>query len=312
MTAKALKVKKNSYISLLSPLLCLAIAFLMIILGENIKSGILDGLRFASQTIIPTLFPFFVLSDLWSSYFYVNENGFLGRLFERLFHIHPAALSAFLSGLICGFPIGVKTASELYLGQIISKDEFEHLSGFVNNPSVAFIISGVGMGIFGDLWLGVMLYFSVVLSSLAVGVIFRKGKVKYRNSSDISRQTFSLVQSVKNAGATSITVTSYIIFFSGLIGIYRSFIENEAALSLISTIFEVSSATSIIGNCSLFSIDLKLMLTAFALGFSGLSVHLQALSFFPEDASRTRYFLMKLIQGIISAFLMLRFAAFFH
>ena len=304
MTVKASFKQKNSYFSTLLSLFCLSLAAIMIFLGEKIKEGIISGLSFSFMTLIPTLFPFFILSDLWTSCFTVKENGFFGRLFEWLFGVNGCAITAFLSGLVCGFPIGVKAASELYHANKISKDEFEHLCGFVNNPSVAFIISGVGVGIFGNISLGIMLYISVVLSSIAVGILFRSRKTVHANSTHILRQSFDLVNSIKAAGLTSIAVASYIIFFSGIIGMCSSFVHNEAILGLISSILEVGSATKLIGSAAGLSPFLRLIFSAFALGFSGLSVHLQALSFFPVNASKGKYFIMKLLQGMISALFM--------
>jgi hypothetical protein len=105
---------------------------------------------------------------------------------------------------------------------------------------------------------------------------------------------------------------SYIIFFSGIIEIFKSLIENEYILSLISSLLEVSSATRLIGNGANFAPYIRYALTAFSLGFSGLSVHLQALSFFPDGASRRKYFLMKLIQGMLSALFMAILVAIFQ
>lgn len=312
MTAKALKGQNNSFINMIPSFLCLTLAALMIILGDKIKQGVVEGLYFSFMAVIPTLFPFFVLSDFWSAYFTVNETGITGRVFEKLFGINACALSAFLSGLICGFPIGVKTAAELYKKGKISKDEFKRLTGFVNNPSVAFIISGVGVGIFGDIKAGLLLYISVVFSSVTVGILFRKHRVLSQNSSVISRQSFSLVNSIKNAGATSIAVASYIIFFSGVIGLCSSLIKSEALVGIISSVIEVSSATRLIGSCETFTPYARLILTSFALGFSGLSVHLQAISFFPEDVSPIKYFTMKFIQGLFSAVYTMAFVALFR
>lgn len=301
MTVKASTLKKNYFFDLFSSLLCLCLAALMILLGESIKKGVVSGLSFSFMTLIPTLFPFFILSDLWSSNFNIKEDGVIGRAFEKLFGINGTALTSFLSGLVCGFPIGVKSAACLYDAKKISKEEFERLTGFVNNPSVAFIISGVGVGIFGDIYIGILLYVSIILSSVAVGIIFRKRLLIQQNTAVISRQRFNLVNSIKNAGMTSIAVASYIVFFSGVVGICESFIKNELILSLISSLLEVGSAARIIGELTNITQLSKLFFAAFALGFSGLSVHLQALSFFPEGASFKKYFLMKLIQGVLSA-----------
>ena len=309
MTRRQKTKEKN--ISTLSALTCLGLAGLMILFSREMKDGVLKGIQFSLFTLIPTLFPFFILSDLWACSFLVNENGVIGRFFKKAFGINPSAASAFLSGLICGFPIGVKTASDLYNAGKITKEEFERLSGFVNNPSIAFIISGVGAGILGDIRLGILLYISTVFSSVATGIIFRRTYHTQAKSSVISRQKFNLVNSIQKAGMTSVVVSSYIIFFSGVIGICSSLIKNEIFLAITSSFLEVGSATMCIKNCAHTCPEIMPILLAFALGFSGLSVHLQAFSFFPEGASKIKYLFMKLIQGMISAIFVFLFSTFF-
>ena len=49
------------------------------------------------------------------------------RLFEKLFKINGEGVGAFLLGLICGFPTGVRITKELFENGRISKDEFERL-----------------------------------------------------------------------------------------------------------------------------------------------------------------------------------------
>lgn len=300
MTLKTPTLKKNYLSDMFSSCLCLSLATLMILLGENIKKGVISGLSFSFMTLIPTLFPFFILSDLWTVNLRIKDDGIIGRTFERLFGINASALPAFLSGLICGFPIGVKSASALYSANKISKDEFERLAGFANNPSLAFIVSGVGVGIFDDIYIGILLYVSIIISSVIVGTIFSKSLLKQQNSTVILRQSFNLVNSIKNAGMTSIAVASYIVFFSGIIGVCESFIKNEIILSLISSLLEVGSTARLVGEIGNITQLAKLAITAFAIGYSGLSVHLQALSFFPDGASFKKYFIMKLIQGVLS------------
>ena len=77
--------------------------------------------------------------------------------------------------------------------------------------------------------------------------------------------------------------------------------ENHLYLSLISFL-EVGSATSILSKTKLLSSNISLTLSSFAVGFSGMSVHLQAISFIKDtDLGLKRYFVMKLLQGVISA-----------
>ncbi len=300
MTARTVISKKNMVLAYIPSFFCLALAIIMIIFGKALRGGIYTGLLFSLQTIIPTLFPFFILSDLWSATFHIKDGGIVSKVFERIFRINGVALLAFLSGMICGFPVGVKAATELYQKKKISKNELEHLCGFVNNPSVAFVISGVGAGILGNVKLGVLLYLDILLSSFTVGVIFRPKAKIHKNNEYISEQKFNLVDSIKNATMTSLNVIAYIIFFSGLIGLLSSFVQSSSTTALISSFFEVSNAVKLLSELSTQGQATRLIFIAFALGFSGLSVHMQAFAFFPHEISRRKYLIMKLAQGCFS------------
>ena len=310
MTAKALMVKSKSNYTAIYSALCFFLSFIMIALSKEIKEGVYNGLTFSFTTIIPTLFPFYILSDLWSAWFRVKKDSTLSKIFEKIFNINSCGLTAMISGIVCGFPIGVKSASQLYIKNEITYDEFERLSGFVNNPSASFIISGVGAGMLGDTRAGFLLYVSVIFSSALVGNVFRNSKSKSKNTDVNIRQSFNLVDSIKNAATTSISVASYIIFFSGLISVVNSAVPSEALRSVISSFLEVSNATKLIVLCSDFDLPMKLGLIGFSLGFSGLSVHMQAMSFFGGAPFPRKYFRMKLLQGVLSALLSFTLAGF--
>ncbi|MBR4836726.1 MAG: hypothetical protein IKU99_06930 [Clostridia bacterium] len=272
---------------------CIMLCFAMLCLSKEMKLGALEGIRLSFEILIPTLFPFFVLSDYWSKNFYISEESFLSKLFVRLFHIPPCGFLAFITGVICGFPLGIKVACDLYSQGKINDRQLTILCGFCNNPSIAFVISGVGLGIFGSVRVGILLFISCSISAIICGVVFREKEIKTQKACNISRQKFSLVESIKNAGLTSITISSYVIFFSAMIYALRK-------TPLIASILELCSAVKIISE-SQFSINQKLILIAFSLGFSGLSVHLQAFSFMGENVKKSRYFLMKITQGLLTA-----------
>ena len=294
----------------ISSILCISLAISMIYFGNSIKDSIYRGLLFSLTTIIPTLFPFFILSDLWTTFFYVDPYGKIFRGFEKVFRASGYGITALISGFVCGFPIGVKVLSELYREGKITKEEFEYLSGFVNNPSLAFVISGVGAGIYNDIKIGVLLYLAVVSSSIITGFIFRLQSIKHSKTKENSWQTFDFTKSIKNAGLSSINVVSCIIFFSGLIGFISSIINNDVIVGAISLVLEVTNAVELIFNAEHLSLSYKLILTSFALGFSGFSVHIQTFGFIPKEISKAKYLLMKTVQGILSSTLI--FLLFFY
>ena len=279
---------------------CLAICIIMLYFGKEMKLGALEGIRLSSEILIPTLFPFLVLSDYWSKNFYIGDKSPLSKLFVCLFHMPSCGILAFISGIICGFPLGVKVARDLYDDGKIDERQLITLCGFSNNPSMAFVISGVGLGIFKSFKIGIILFISCILSAILCGIIFRKNETNFVESGNILRQKFNLVESIKSAGLTSITISSYVIFFSAIIFALKP-IKNSPLL--VSTL-ELCSAVEIISKAD-FGITQKLALIAFSLGFSGLSVHMQSFSFMGREVKKSRYLLMKFTQGVLSSIIVL-------
>ena len=300
MTQELLKIRKSTNNKNISTILCFSLSIALIIFGEDIRLGIYNGFLFSIKTIIPTLFPFFILADLWISVYSINSEGQISRIFSRLFGVNGDGLCALISGIICGFPIGVKIASDLYNDGRITKDELQTLCGFSSNPSIAFVISGVGIGILNDLELGLLLCFSTVMSSLMVGVVFKnKGEVS-KKTGDIQRQRFNIVNSIRSAGINSINVISCIVFFSGILELINKVVDNDIISAIVSPLFELSNAIQIISRTASLNQTQMLTLIAFSLGFSGLSVHLQSFAFLPKEFSRRKYLITKLFQGLFS------------
>ncbi len=301
------RIKKNDK-SPIAPLICVFLTGIMLFFGNELKSAVIEGMRLAAMRIIPTVFPFMVLSDLWMSCIEIKRNSRVARCFENLLGINGSALIALLSGIFCGFPLGVKTAVNLYESGAISKDELERICPVVNLPSIAFVISGVGSGLFRDAKIGILLYISVFLASIAAGIITKRKCDKSPKEHDIQGQNFDLVTSIQDAGAASLTMAAYITFFSAVIGMINAIVKKSSLTAILSTLFEIGNSTSLIARDVLIPPAAKLALIAFALGFSGFSVHLQAFSFMPSEVFKQRYLLTKLLIGILSAILILPLA----
>ncbi len=293
------KEAKHSLRSKVSLIFFVFFTTILFIYNTAAKEGFVNGLRFSALTVIPAVFPFFILADFLLSYFQPKENVF-SRTFEKLFGISSQGFKAYLIGIVCGFPLGVKCASELYKQKKITLTECERLSSVASSPSLAFVISGIGLGLRGSITDGIILYFCVIISSALTGLIFKKKEQKIEISNEISEQNFSLADSVKKAAYSSISVSAYISFFSIIIFLLGSMVENDLLTLLFSAFFEIGNASVLISNSKILSPDLSFSLTAFALAFSGLSVFMQGMEYLPEEASKLKILFMKIFQGVIA------------
>jgi len=279
---------------------------LSLYLSDEISLAVKDGLGLAVNVIVPSVFPFIILSDLLYSLQATGTSDLAERGFHRLFGIDGSGLYPFMLGALCGFPMGVRATAKLYRDGCISRDEAERLIGFTNNTGPAFLVCGVGLGMRGRISDGILLYFSMLISAIAVGIIFAPRQKNEKNihnekrSADIPR--FSLVASIKGAGLSTLNICSFIVFFSAVGGGLHKLLGEGPAYILTLPFLEIGGASAALAKSALISADASLILTGFATGFSGLSVHMQAGSFLiGTDISMKKYYPMKLMQGLISA-----------
>lgn len=275
-------------------------------LSDEISAAALDGIKLALNVIIPTAFPFMVLSDLASHYFEFEKSILLSRLFERIFKINRSGLTAFFSGIAGGFPIGAKASLDLYGNGKISKCECERLMCFSNVSSPAYTVSAVGIGMLSNFKLGLVLFFTSLVSAVITGCITGINKNISAFSDFIQEQKYDLVKSIKRSAAASVNVIFFISFFSALCAIIEYMPIPETMKFIVIPFIEVGSATSYLSDLYIFPSKFIIGAIAFSLSFSGLSVIMQSLALDgAKDISIKKCLLYKLLQGFISFLIIL-------
>ncbi len=279
---------------------------LSVLFASCILKYVKEGLSLCFNVIIGSVFPFMILTDIITKTSHFEKTKWLSKSFERIFKINGCAISAFIIGIICGFPIGVKVSLDLYKSGYISKDECERLIGFSNNTGPAFIISGIGAGMRGSVTDGVILYVSMISSAIICGLFLSRNKKISSENTTTQEKSYDFSASVKAAALNTLYICAFIVFFSIVCGILKSTIKNNVIYSIIIPFIEISNAAKALSQSELFTRNIEMILTSFAISFSGISVHMQAKSFIlGTDISMRTYYKAKLIQGFISAFVTL-------
>ena len=279
-----------------SLLATVASVIIMLLFSDTVSRSIKQGIKISALSVIPSVFPFLILADYFSSNINISMKN---SITQRIFHLQSGCDGAMLCGLICGFPCGIKYALSLYHEKHIDKSELERIIGLINNPSLAFVVSGVGMGMLNSLSDGVILYLSLIISIFIISRLSVNANKKTKNMADIPRQSFSFSSSIKNAGYSSLTISSFIIFFSAILGVVQELVTDAILYAMIASFFEIGNASTII-TAQRINVFLKFILLGFCLGFSGFSVHLQAFELLPKDISKNKYFKCKILEGLLS------------
>lgn len=202
---------------------CLALGgVLVLFLAEAgfVRAAAAEALSLCASSVIPALFPFLVVSSLLLS-LGLGEllSPMLAGLMEPLFRVDGVGSSALLLGLVGGYPIGAKTAADLYRKGLLSRPEAERLLAFCNNSNPVFLISVLGVGVFGSVRAGVWLWLIHLLSALLTGLLFRNwgGQGRRQAGGTTAFQAVSLsaafVSAVRESLSGMLSVCAFVTFF---------------------------------------------------------------------------------------------------
>lgn len=287
----------------------------LLLMPEITQQAARDGLALCARVLVPSLFPFFVVSRL-----IVQTNAakplekLLAPAMKALFGVSENASSALLLGLIGGYPTGAQITRELYEAKKIDREQARRLVCFCNNAGPAFIFGVVGSGLFASLKTGFFLAAIHALSAVILGVLLRKKGSKTCNCGVRLHETqegaeevpFSslFVSCVQQAGAAVLRVCMFVTLFSVGSGLVRALTKDvlpPAVFALVSGMLELSSGVAALGSCQL-PLRASLSAASFLLAFSGLSVCAQTAAILTEDGLLPKgYVFVRLLQGLIAA-----------
>lgn len=280
----------------------LSILVLMLFLPDASVSGALNGLRLCASAVVPTLFPFFVVSRVLITQ--------LPKFSKQIFGIHPQVLSAFLISLLGGYPNGVATITAMYENGSIEKHEAENAILFCNNSGPGFFVSMVGSMVLGDTNAGLRLYFFHALSAILILLLFQKASYAYKIQRVPQKPTAfsqSFLTAVTNSCTVMLQVCGLVVFFSVLSSILATFATIQTLpADLRAILFGILELTS--GVAGLQSSPNAFVLCAFLTGWGGFCVHMQAMNLCHAlHLKPNGYYIAKLLHGILCAFFALTF-----
>ena len=286
------------------------------------------GLRLCGELILPSLFPFFVVSLLLAKLGFPQKLGrLLSPLTRRLFRVSGAGATALFIGLCGGYPMGSAYLAELTEQGQLSPREAERLLGFGNNSGPAFLIGAIGGGVFASPRLGLLLYLSHALAALLSGLLL--SRLGGESSPEAPRAPWvplpfpkALAEAVRGAVPAILQVCGFVILFTVFTGLLEAngFLPPLQRLGALLGLSPQQSRALVLGFWELGGgigalrglapTPGNLALAAALVGWGGVSVHLQSLAPFADLPVRSsRHLLGHLLSAGLSAGLVWLLAA---
>ena len=275
-----------------------SIVFLLMRFPSVAAQGITDGIDLSLGTLIPTLFPFMVLSSLMiEQHIFDNIPKPLKSLFRAIFSVDGSSIGVIILSMIGGLPLGCKMTAQLYESGKISRCNGRRMMLFCFCMGPAFTIGSVGLFMLSSQKAGVVIYASLILSTLTIGILSRffeyEDSVYLPSNSHEIKQPFSisLVRSVSDASKAMLNVCAWVIIFSCIINLTEVIPMNESVRFFLGCILEVSNGAYLASG------NLPLPIIAGIIGFGGFCGHCQVMPYIIRLKLKYKFFLVSRIIG---------------
>ena len=294
--------------------LCLLLLILFLAQSERLNEWMQNSLSLCANVLIPSLFPFLILSDLILSAGAADRLGaVVAKPFRALLGISGAGVSAVLLGMLCGFPIGARMTVSLYEQGRIDRGEAERLLAFCSIPSPAFLIGSVGVSLLGSRSQGILLYAVNVTSSFLVCLFSyllspkkkREPSVLAESPPKASLSIAQFTRAIANSANGMLHICAFVLAFSciiRLLGLLLSYLPLSLPPFFSTLLFGFFELTGGMTYAAQLPQGLSLLACAIISGWSGLSVHAQIVSLSDTRPLSFRpYLLSKTLSAALNA-----------
>lgn len=217
--------------------------------SQAIVSGVKSGLQLCCNVIIPSLYPFMVVSCFIASSRYADA---ISRPFVFVFRLlnikNRRVMTYCMLSIIGGFATGGYFLNVINCNENIPQNMQKILPVMMSLNSPSFVITAVGVQMLGSLESGVMLYVAVVVSAF-ITAFFMSFILPFEDNStakSAKERQITLTQAVKNCVDSILDICGVVIVVSALCKVVELYSDNLLLTLVFSLFCEVTAACNFV------------------------------------------------------------------
>ncbi len=313
---------KKRILSVLIMLILVFIGFEILTSSEQILNSVKFSLSIWSNNIFPSLFPFFVLSELLINYGFIE---FVGELLKpimiKLFKTDSKTAFIFIMSILSGFPSNAKYTRELYQKKLIDKKQATKILTFTHFSNPLFILGTLSLVFLNNKEAGLLILIIHYFTNILIGIIFRNycptneanskisvktalNKMHYHRISNNNSFGTIMTNAILNTINTLLLILGVVTMFLVLTTIIDNNINiNNYNQSILNGFVEMTQGLKYISILNI-PIKFKATLSTMILSFGGLSVHMQTIGILSDtDIEYIPFLTARLLHSSISSIL---------
>ena len=256
--------------------LIIALCMLLLILDtKTAVTGAVNGINLCIRVLIPSLFPFLLISILLTDLLSGTSSVIL-RPLGRLLKIPVGSESIFLVGMIGGYPVGAQIISQSAEKGILTNRDAERMMQFCNNAGPAFLF-GVISQQFPDRVYTWLIWIIIILSTMLTAAILPGSSDK--EVSINAPKPMKLTQAMEKSMKVMAGICGWVMIFRVIL----AFLERWFLWMLpdiprvaIQILLELANGCTVLNEIQ--SIGLRFIISIAGLCIGGFCVLLQTLS----------------------------------
>lgn len=313
---------KKRIVSVLIMLILVFIGFEILTSSDQILNSVKFSLSIWSNNIFPSLFPFFVLSELLINYGFIE---FVGELLKpimiKLFKTDSKTAFVFIMSILSGFPSNAKYTRELYKKKLIDKEQATKILTFTHFSNPLFILGTLSLVFLNNKEAGLLILVIHYFTNILIGIIFRNYCPTNEVNSKISIKTalnkmhYHRVNNDKSFGtimtSALLNTINTLLLILGVVTMFlvlTTIIDNNINInnynqSILNGFVEMTQGLKYISILNI-PLKFKATLSTMILSFGGLSVHMQTIGILSDtDIEYIPFLTARLLHSSISSVL---------
>lgn len=279
-----IEIFKKSFITLLFSI----IIYIFLSNPSLIINSVNKGINIFVRNVLPSLFSFFVLTDILAYFNYFDN-------LKKIIRFKYSDI--FVVSLISGLPANAKYVRDLLNNKMISIHDASIVMSSTYFPNPMFVL-GVVSAFLNSFTSSIKILLICYLSNFIV-YLFNYKSLSNNNSFNKKSKTsfFNLLrESIINNSNNLIVIMGSIILFSVITSILNNYLNlSDITTSLLNSVMEITNGINLLSKLNINSKHLYILIIG-ALNFSGLSVLIQSFGILsPYKLNLKIFFINKLL-----------------
>lgn len=256
---------------------------------QAVITGVNRGLSVCTSVILPTLYPFMLLSGLLAdSPLCRHPRPSMESITRCLFGLPGCCGPAILLSLVGGYPAGALAIGRLRQQGLLTTQQAQRMLTFCVCGGPGFIISTVGAGLLGSVRGGVLLFVAQAMTALIIGLWQGRGhRKKATNAPIITTPPRALATIISDTCGSLLTMCGFVVLAAVILSIFEAFevptaLERFTGLAARHWSGALAAITEVSSGCiALSGEELAPFFLSLTLSWAGLSVQGQIAAALP-------------------------------